>query len=86
MKDIKATSAPPAEDPLGYDTSDPVAAIGQMAEDAVAGLDDDLVKAEANRFAALFGRRFRIVAGPEAFPDSVMERIRKLEDDEDGDR
>jgi hypothetical protein len=26
-------------------------------------------------------RRFRIVAGPEAFPPSVMKRIRKLEDD-----
>jgi hypothetical protein len=38
MKDIKATSAPPAEDPLGYDTSDPVAAVRRMAEDAVAGI------------------------------------------------
>lgn len=48
-------------DPLGYETTDDVAAIRKMAED---------------------GRRYRIVAGPKAFPPSVMARIRKLEDDD----
>ena len=53
----RKASARKAADPLGYDTSDDVAAVRKMAEDAAAGKDDDVVKAEAKRLAALFGKR-----------------------------
>jgi hypothetical protein len=53
----KKAAARKAADPLGYDTSDDVAAVRKMAKDAAAGKDDDVVKAEAKRLAALFGRR-----------------------------
>ncbi|MBX9830214.1 MAG: hypothetical protein K2Y27_35115 [Xanthobacteraceae bacterium] len=43
----------------GYDISDPVAAVRQMAEDSVAGRDRDRIRAAAKRFAALFGRHPR---------------------------
>lgn len=41
----------------GYDTIDDVAAVQQMADDALDGVDEDEVKAEARRFARLFGRK-----------------------------
>jgi hypothetical protein len=51
-------------DPMGYDTSTgDLGAIRQMAEDAIAGRDKELVKAEAKRFAAYF-KRSRRPKGP----------------------
>ena len=44
------------DDVLGYDTSDPFAAVAQMARDALDGKDARQVSAQAKRFAALFGR------------------------------
>ena len=44
----------------GYDTTDPVKAVRQMAEDAVSGDGNGRIKAAAKRFAALFGRRPKV--------------------------
>jgi prevent-host-death family protein len=45
---------PEPEDLLGYDERDPVDAVLHMAKDAIGGINQDLVRQEADRFAKHF--------------------------------
>lgn len=47
---------PEPEDLLGYPEREPIDAVLHMARDAVAGVNQDLVRQEADRFAKHFGR------------------------------
>jgi prevent-host-death family protein len=47
---------PDPDDVLGYPERDPVEAVHHMAKDAVAGINQDLVRQEADRFAKHFVR------------------------------
>jgi hypothetical protein len=69
LKDIAAESVPSElrqaapevlgplpEDVLGYETGNPIAAIVQMARDALHGVNQTRVSSEAKRFASMFGK------------------------------